>query len=84
MRFYVRRSSKSIAATQQLASFCDAIKVVSKNSRLVSIRKLRMDTALFLYGKRAIFPKVKEINHLRGGVAVYAAQASEKIDAEIG
>jgi hypothetical protein len=43
-----------------------------------------MDTALFLYGKRAIFPKVKEINYLRGGVAVYAAQASEKIDAEIG
>jgi hypothetical protein len=43
-----------------------------------------MDTALFLYGKRAIFPKVKEIKHLRGGVAVYAAQASEKIDAEIG
>jgi len=38
----------------------------------------------FSYGKRAIFPKVKEIKRLRGGVAVYAAQASVQIDAEIG
>jgi hypothetical protein len=38
----------------------------------------------FSYGKRAIFPKVKEIKRLRGGVAVYAAQASVLIDAEIG
>ena len=37
----------------------------------------------FLYGKRAIFPKVKEGKRLNGGVAVYAAQASVRIDAEI-
>jgi hypothetical protein len=43
-----------------------------------------MDTVWFSYGKRAIFPKIKEINQLRGGVDVYAAQASEQIDAEIG
>ncbi|MCD4688301.1 MAG: hypothetical protein K8R55_03075 [Desulfuromonadaceae bacterium] len=43
-----------------------------------------MDTVLFLYGKREIFPKVKEIERLRGGVAVYAAQASVRIDDEIG
>jgi hypothetical protein len=43
-----------------------------------------MGTAQFSYGKRAIFPKVKEINHLRGGVVVYAAQAGVQIDAEIG
>jgi hypothetical protein len=43
-----------------------------------------MDTALFSYGKRAISPKVKEIKRLCGGVVVYAAQASEQIDAEIG
>jgi hypothetical protein len=43
-----------------------------------------MGTAPFSYGKRAIFPKVKEIKRLRGGVAVYAAQASVRIDAEIG
>ena len=43
-----------------------------------------MDTVQFSYGKRVISPKVKEIEHLRGGVAVYAAQASARIDAEIG
>jgi hypothetical protein len=43
-----------------------------------------MDTVQFSYGKRAIFPKAKEIKRLRGGVAVYAAQASVRIDAEIG
>jgi hypothetical protein len=43
-----------------------------------------MDTAPFSYGKRAIFPKVKEIKRLHGGVAVYAAHASVRIDAEIG
>jgi hypothetical protein len=43
-----------------------------------------MDTVTFSYGKRAIFSKVKEIKRLRGGVAVYAAQAIVQIDAEIG
>jgi hypothetical protein len=43
-----------------------------------------MDIVQFSYGKRAIFPKVKEIKLLRGGVAVYAAQARVRIDAEIG
>jgi hypothetical protein len=38
----------------------------------------------FLYGKRANFPKVKEIKRLHGGVGVYAAHASLQIDAEIG
>jgi len=51
---------------------------------LVSIRKLWMNTVQFSYGKRTIFPKVKEVKRLRGGVAVYAAQASVRIDAEIG
>ena len=43
-----------------------------------------MDTGTFSYGKRVIFRKVKEIKRLCGGVAVYAAQASVQIDAEIG
>ncbi len=43
-----------------------------------------MDTVQFSYGKREIFPKIKEIKRLRGGVAVYAAQARARIDAEIG
>jgi hypothetical protein len=50
----------------------------------VIIRKLWMDTVMFSYGKRTIFSKVKEIKRLRGGVVVYAAQASVQIDAEIG
>jgi len=32
-----------------------------------------MDTVQFSYGKRAIFPKIKEIKRLHGGVDVYAA-----------
>ena len=48
------------------------------------IRKLWMGTETFSDGKRAIFPKVKKIKRLRGGVAVYAAQANVQIDAEIG
>jgi hypothetical protein len=43
-----------------------------------------MGSAQFSYGKRAIFPKVKEIKRLHGGVVVYAAHASVRIDAEIG
>ena len=43
-----------------------------------------MDTVQFSYGKRAIFPKVKEIKLLHGGVAVYAAHARARIDTEIG
>ncbi len=43
-----------------------------------------MNTMQFSCGKRAIFPKVKEIKRLRGGVAVYDAQASVRIDTEIG
>jgi hypothetical protein len=43
-----------------------------------------MDTAPFSDRKRAIFSKVKEIKRLHGGVAVYAAHASVRIDAEIG
>ncbi len=42
-----------------------------------------MHTMKFSYGKRAIFLKVKEVKRLRGGVAVYAAQATAQIDAEI-
>jgi hypothetical protein len=43
-----------------------------------------MGTASFSDGKRATFPKVKEIKRLHGGVAVYAAHASVRIDTEIG
>ncbi len=43
-----------------------------------------MDTAQFSYWKQAIFLKVKEIKRLHGGVAVYAAHARARIDAEIG
>ncbi len=43
-----------------------------------------MDTAKFSYRERAIFPKVKEIKRLHGGVDVYAPHASVRIDAEIG
>jgi hypothetical protein len=43
-----------------------------------------MGTVKFSYGKRAIFPKIKEIKGLHGGVDVYAAHASVQIDAEIG
>jgi hypothetical protein len=52
--------------------------------QLVSIRKLWTDTAPFSDEKRAIFSEVKEIKHLHGGVAVHAAPASVRIDAEIG
>jgi hypothetical protein len=37
----------------------------------------------FLIWKPAIFRKVKEIKHLSGGVALYAAQSNAQIDAEI-
>ncbi len=37
----------------------------------------------FLIWKPAIFRKVKEIRHLSGGVALYAAQSNAQIDAEI-
>jgi len=37
----------------------------------------------FLIWKPAIFRKVKEIRHLSGGVALYAAQSNVQIDAEI-
>ena len=37
----------------------------------------------FLVWKPAIFRKVKEIKHLSGGVALYAAQTNAQIDAEI-
>jgi hypothetical protein len=57
---------------------------LGKVGKLVSIRKLWMDTVRFSSGKRAIFPKVKEIKRLHGGVDVYAAHASVRIDAEIG
>ena len=42
-----------------------------------------MGTETFSDGKREIFLKVKEIKRLRGGVAIYAAQANVQIDAEI-
>ena len=61
-----------------------ASRLCLRQRKLVSIRKLWVDTMQFSYGKRAIFPKVKEIKRLRGGVAVYAVQASVRIDAEIG
>jgi len=50
----------------------------------VFIRKLWVGTNWFSCGKRAIFSKVKEIKRLHGGVDVYAAHASVRIDAEIG
>ena len=37
----------------------------------------------FLGWKPAIFRQVKEIKPLRGGVALYAAQANAQIDAEV-
>jgi hypothetical protein len=40
-----------------------------------------MGTTSFLDWKRGIFRRGKEIKGLRGGVDVYAAQASLKIDA---
>jgi hypothetical protein len=45
----------------------------------VSIRKLWMDTVQFSNGKRAIFPKIKEIKRLHGGVDVYAASCSRTV-----
>ncbi|RLB67441.1 MAG: hypothetical protein DRH08_03645 [Deltaproteobacteria bacterium] len=42
-----------------------------------------MDALQFSIWKRAIFRKVKEINHLSGGVVLYAAQSNVQIDAEI-
>ena len=43
-----------------------------------------MGTLAFSYEKRGIFSKIKKIKRFRGGVVVYAAQASVRIDAEIG
>ncbi|MGK2906634.1 MAG: hypothetical protein ACSLFH_09850 [Desulfuromonadales bacterium] len=42
-----------------------------------------MAQSQFSIWKRALFRKVKEIKDLRGGVALYAAQAHPQIDAEI-
>ena len=42
-----------------------------------------MGACKFLIWKPAIFRKVKEIEHLSGGVVVYAAQSNVQIDAEI-
>ncbi|WP_148894304.1 hypothetical protein [Geothermobacter ehrlichii] len=39
--------------------------------------------SMFSEQKRAIFRKVKEPGHLRGGVVGYAAQANAQGDAEI-
>ena len=47
------------------------------------IWKLQMAQVPFSVWKRAIFRKVKEIKHLSGGVALYAAQSNVQIDAEI-
>jgi len=33
--------------------------------------------------KRAIFCQIKEVEHLRGDIAVYVAQANAQIDAEL-
>jgi hypothetical protein len=49
----------------------------------VFIQSFLMGTETFSDGKREIFLKVKEIKRLRGGVAIYAAQANVQIDAEI-
>ena len=48
---------------------------------LVSIRKVRMETAWFPNRKGGIFRRGKEIKGLRGGVHRYAAQARPQIDA---
>jgi len=37
----------------------------------------------FLIWRPAIFRKIKEIKHLSGGVALYAAQSNAQIDAEV-
>ena len=42
-----------------------------------------MEQRTFLIWKPAIFIKIKEIKHLSGGVALYAAQTNVQIDAEI-
>ncbi len=39
-------------------------------------------TSLFLIWKAEIFCPVKENNHLRGGVVLYAAQANGQVDTE--
>ncbi len=49
----------------------------------MSIRKLKVGTVEFSIWKRAIFYKFKEIKRLGGGVHLYAAQLTLKIDAEI-
>ena len=51
--------------------------------RLVSIHGFFKGTGQFPIQKCAIFCKFKEINELRGGALVYAAQAISPIDAEI-
>jgi hypothetical protein len=47
----------------------------------VSIRKFRMRNYWFAIQKAGIFCHGKEIEGMRGGVLLYAAQASPKIDA---
>ena len=51
------------------------------NHSFVSIRKLRMRNWQFPDWKAGIFCPGKEIEVLRGGVRLYAAQARPKIDA---
>ena len=42
-----------------------------------------MELVSFLIWKRAIFCQIKEIEHLSGGVVLYAAQTNALIDAEL-
>ena len=51
--------------------------------KLVSVDPIGSAESAFLIRKPAIIRKVKEIEHLCGGVAPYAAQAHAQIDAEI-
>ena len=67
----------SVQAQTWLVSLCKI------QPTLVSIRKLKKDTAKFSMRKLAIFRKVKEVKGLRGGVVDYSAQAIPQTDAEI-
>lgn len=50
----------------------------------MSVQEHRQEAFQFSIQKGVSFSKVKEIKALRGGVLMYAAQATPKIDAEIG
>jgi hypothetical protein len=71
----------SVKSLQFTTLFDNYSALFAFSRKIVSFRKIRMETILFSIRNQAIFRHGQEIKGLRGGVHRYAAQASSKIDA---